>query len=137
MGLLDKWSKKDEAKPVEKTKAPVKAEKKSSEKTETKKSSASIKGSAHIVILKPLVSEKATMAEVNAQYTFLVNTKTNKTEIKKAVKQIYGVLPTSVRVANFEGKRTRSGNLHGKRSDFKKAIVTLPKGHSINIHEGV
>ncbi|OIO20442.1 MAG: 50S ribosomal protein L23 [Candidatus Magasanikbacteria bacterium CG1_02_32_51] len=88
-------------------------------------------------MLKPLVSEKASAAEINGRYTFLVNAKNNKTEIKQAIKQIYGIVPIDVNVMNFEGKRTRSGTLLGKRTDYKKAIVTLAKGHTINIHEGV
>jgi large subunit ribosomal protein L23 len=141
MGLLDKWSKKDEEKSVAKTTTPVKAEKKSTKttekKVETKKTSVSTKGPAHKVILRPLVSEKASAAEILGKYTFLVSNNTNKTEIKKSVKQVYGVMPTEVRVMNFEGKRTRHGAYTGKRGDFKKAIITLPKGHSISIHEGV
>ena len=142
MGLLDKLTKKDADKSTSKKEATVEAPKKSTktsakQETTIKKSAVSVKGPAHKVILKPLVSEKATGAEMLGQYTFLVNKNSNKTEIKKAVKQVYGVLPTQVSVMNFEGKRTRFGAYFGKRSDFKKAIITLAKGHSINIHEGV
>jgi len=134
MGLLDKWSKKEDKETkgtVEKTEGAVKTAEK------TKKVVASFKGSAYRVILKPLVSEKASTAEMSGRYTFLVDARNNKTEIKQAIKQIYGIMPTNVSVMNFEGKRTRSGALPGKRTDFKKAIVTLPKGHTISIHEGV
>ncbi|PIZ95486.1 MAG: 50S ribosomal protein L23 [Candidatus Magasanikbacteria bacterium CG_4_10_14_0_2_um_filter_33_14] len=142
MGLLDKLTKKDTDKSVANKATTVEASKKSSKindkkESTVKKAASSLKGPAHKIILKPLVSEKASMAEMHGQYTFLVNKSTNKTEIKKAVKQVYGVIPTDVRVMNFEGKRTRFGALKGKRSDFKKAIITLAKGHSINIHEGV
>lgn len=139
MGLLDKWSKKEDKEKTDavvKTEGSVKTAKKTPKKTETKKVG-SVKGSAYRIVIKPLVSEKASVAEMHGKYTFLVNKNNNKTEIKQAVKQIYGVMPTDVSVMNFEGKRTRAGALPGKRSDFKKAIVTLPKGHTISIHEGV
>ncbi len=140
MGLLDKWSKKQDKKTLDtvvKTEGSVKTTKSVGKTKETKKVVSSVRGSAYRVILKPLVSEKASAAEINGRYTFLVNAKNNKTEIKQAIKQIYGIVPIDVNVMNFEGKRTRSGTLLGKRTDYKKAIVTLAKGHTINIHEGV
>lgn len=144
MGLLDKWSKKQEKEQlgaVEGKTADVSSTTKKVTKTkkvsEEVKKGASVKGNANSVIIKPLVSEKSAHAEVSGKYTFLVNKQANKTEIKKAVKQIYGVMPVEVRVMNFEGKRTRFGAMLGKRKDFKKAIVTLKKGNTISIHEGV
>ncbi|PIY93151.1 MAG: 50S ribosomal protein L23 [Candidatus Magasanikbacteria bacterium CG_4_10_14_0_8_um_filter_32_14] len=140
MGLLDKWSKKQDKKTLDtvvKTEGSVKTTKSVGKTKETKKVVSSVRGSAYRVILKPLVSEKASAAEINGRYTFLVNAKNNKTEIKQAIKQIYGIVPIDVNVMNFEGKCTRSGTLLGKRTDYKKAIVTLAKGHTINIHEGV
>ena len=91
MGLLDKLTKKDADKSTSKKEATVEAPKKSTktsakQETTIKKSAVSVKGPAHKVILKPLVSEKATGAEMLGQYTFLVNKNSNKTEIKKAVK---------------------------------------------------
>ncbi|MFA7314925.1 MAG: 50S ribosomal protein L23 [Candidatus Magasanikbacteria bacterium] len=143
MGLLDKWSKKQDketSNTVAKTEGSVKTAKKTTknvEKTKEIKKASSVKGSAYRVIQKPLVSEKASTAEMNGKYTFLVNARNNKTEIKQAIKQIYGIMPTDVSIMNFEGKRTRSGSVQGKRGDFKKAIVTLAKGQTISIHEGV
>lgn len=92
---------------------------------------------AYSVLIKPLVSEKAAEAESKGAYTFIVNKEANKFDIKQSVKEAYGIMPEKVRIINVEGKRVRFGSRHGKRSDWKKAIVKLPKGKTINIHEGV
>ncbi|MBI2990512.1 MAG: 50S ribosomal protein L23 [Candidatus Magasanikbacteria bacterium] len=91
----------------------------------------------HGILISPLVSEKATDAERTGVYTFKVARKASKMEIKNAVKAVYGVVPVMVRTVTLEGKRMRFSGNHGKRSDWKKALVTLPKGASISIHEGV
>lgn len=89
------------------------------------------------VLLRPVVSEKAMARESAGVYTFVVDPAASKVDIKQAVAQVYGVVPTGVRVTNTEGKRVRFGRFSGKRKDMKKAIVTLPKGKKISIHEGV
>ncbi|MBU1895776.1 50S ribosomal protein L23 [Patescibacteria group bacterium] len=89
------------------------------------------------ILVKPIISEKAARQEGSGIYSFVVNTTTNKVEIKKAIQQIYGVKPAKVRIINIEGKKTRFGRRLGRRGDTKKAIIYLPKGQSINIHEGV
>ena len=61
----------------------------------------------------------------------------NKIEIAKAVNDVYGVKPVSVNIIKTKGKKTRSGRVTGKRKDWKKAVVTLKKGESIKIYEGV
>jgi large subunit ribosomal protein L23 len=94
-------------------------------------------GEAYRILAHPLVSEKAVHAEARGTYTFVVKPAINKSMVKQAVKQVYGVWPKSVRVVNVEGKRLRFGRSFGKRQDWKKAIVTLPKGKTISIHEGV
>ena len=95
-------------------------------------------GSALQIVVRPLVTEKAaTHQTLHRAYTFIVAKGANKIEIAKAVKEIYGVEPRSVRVSNIEGKMLRFGKGSGRRSDYKKAVVTLKKGDSITIHEGV
>lgn len=92
---------------------------------------------AHRVLRQPLVSEKAAIAEHRGSYTFVVAAEANKTTVKQAVKDLYGIMPTRVRIVNVSGKPVRFGRSIGRRSDWKKAIVTLPKGKSIQVHEGV
>lgn len=149
MGLLDKFKKKDVVKD-EKQKAPKKgdAEVKVSQKKEgvekdiekkvsTKNNVKKIMADAYKILVSPVVSEKASVGESNNVYTFKVNVKATKVDIKNAIKQVYGVIPKDVRIMNMEGKKMRSGKRLGRRQDWKKAMATLPKGQSINIHEGV
>lgn len=89
------------------------------------------------VIIRPLVTEKAAAEQGAGKYAFLVARGANKIGIKQAVKNLYGVDATAVNIINAQGKRMRSGQVAGKRSDFKKAIVTLKKGQTITVHEGV
>jgi len=139
MGLLDKWTKKQEKEQLEatekKTEAPVESTKKVAKKV-TKR--VSKKNSiAYRIIVQPIVSEKATTQEMQGKYVFAVKASATKEDVKNAVEQLYGVRPKKVRTMMFEGKRVRFGQTRGKRSDWKKAIVVLPKGHTIHIHEGV
>jgi len=138
MGLLSKTKKdsneKVEKKDVQKKSATVKVEEKNDNKIVT-----SVRGgeNAHTVLIRSLVSEKSTMQESMGQYTFVVAKDANKVAIKNAIQQVYGVMPKRIRVMHYEGKRMRFGKNKGKRSDWKKAVAYLPKGKSIDIHEGV
>jgi large subunit ribosomal protein L23 len=118
---------KDEIK-VESKKETKKEEKKREVKEDTK--------NAYKILIKPLVSEKAAEAGKLNQYIFIVNIGANKQEIKKAINVVYGIKPIKVNVINMRGKTVRFGRTYGKRKNFKKAIVTLPKGKSIQIYEG-
>lgn len=89
------------------------------------------------ILLHPLLSEKAASAESRGVYTFIVGRKANKIQIKHAIASVYKVRPVKIRVVNINGKISRHGRSLGRRSDWKKAIITLPKGQSISIHEGV
>lgn len=94
-------------------------------------------GEKTVVLLSPIISEKSAGSEALGIYAFRVDSRANKYNIKKAVKDIYGVIPKKVRVLNLEGKKTRFGYKEGRRSDWKKAIITMPAGQKLNIHEGV
>ncbi|MCX6799727.1 MAG: 50S ribosomal protein L23 [Candidatus Falkowbacteria bacterium] len=94
-------------------------------------------GNAYKVLVKPLVTEKNNNTAIDRKYPFSVALNTNKIEISKAIKQVYGVKPMSVNIIRMKGKRVNRGKIAGKRKDWKKAIVTLPKGSEIIIHEGV
>jgi large subunit ribosomal protein L23 len=87
------------------------------------------------VIIRPIVSEKSYAGIEQNSYTFLVDTRANKTEIKEAVQTIWGVRVTSVNTLNRHGKVKRRGWTKGKRPDEKRAIVTLAEGDSIEIFE--
>jgi large subunit ribosomal protein L23 len=87
------------------------------------------------VIIRPIVSEKSYAGIEQNSYTFLVDTRANKTEIKEAVQTIWGVRVTSVNTLNRHGKVKRRGWTKGKRPDEKRAIVTLADGDSIEIFE--
>ena len=80
------------------------------------------------VIIAPVVSEKSYGLIDEGKYTFIVDTRANKTEIKLAIEKIFGVKVASVNTQNRQGKtrRTRFGT--GKRKDVKRAIVTLSSG---------
>ncbi|HLB39249.1 MAG TPA: 50S ribosomal protein L23 [Actinomycetota bacterium] len=87
------------------------------------------------VIIRPVVSEKSYAGIERNTYTFLVDPRSNKTEIKEAVQTIWGVRVTSVNTLNRQGKVKRRGWTKGKRADQKRAIVTLAEGDSIEIFE--
>ncbi|WP_433504252.1 50S ribosomal protein L23 [Pseudonocardia halophobica] len=77
------------------------------------------------ILLAPVVSEKSYSLLDEKQYTFLVHPGANKTQIKIAVEQVFGVKVVSVNTLNRPGKRKRSRTGYGKRKDTKRAIVTL------------
>lgn len=88
-------------------------------------------------IVKPLVTEKATVLNTLNQYVFAVAKEANKIEVAKAIESIYGVKPVAVNMLRVSGKNVRFGRTKGKRKDWKKAVVTLPAGKSIKVYEGV
>lgn len=94
-------------------------------------------GHAYRVLLRPLVTEKASTLTPLNQYVFAVATTANKRSVAEAVYQVYGVRPTRVNIIVLRGKHVRSGRTAGRRSDWKKAIVSLPAGKTISIYEGV
>jgi large subunit ribosomal protein L23 len=87
------------------------------------------------VIIRPVVSEKSYAGLELNTYTFLVDPRANKTEIKEAVQKIWNVQVTSVRTLNRKGKVKRRRVTLGKRPDQKRAIVTLAEGDKIEIFE--
>lgn len=90
---------------------------------------------ARDVIIRPVVSEKSYAGLEANVYTFLVDPRANKTEIKEAVQGIWNVRVTSVNTINRKGKLKRRRFTVGKRADQKRAIVTLAEGDSIEIFE--
>lgn len=88
------------------------------------------------ILIQPLLTEKMTDLAAKRQYAFKVEQQANKIEIARAVEKKFNVVVTSVRTLNVKGKvktqLTRRGRVVGKRSDWKKAIVTLKDGHTID-----
>lgn len=87
------------------------------------------------VIFRPVVSEKSYAGLEGNVYTFLVDPRANKTEIKVAIQQIWNVRVVSVNTLNRKGKVKRRRSTQGKRPDQKRAIVTLAEGDAIEIFE--
>ncbi len=89
------------------------------------------------VIVGPVITEKATRVSENGQVVFKVRLDANKAEIKDAVQNIFGVKVTAVNTLIQKGKTKRFRGKPGKRSDVKKAFVTLAEGHSIDVTTGI
>lgn len=111
------------------------AKKKDFSKNTTEKSKGY--GTAYRILLRPLVSEKATIAHAENKYIFEVDVRANKIEVKKAIEEVYGTVPAAVNIINQDGKTVRFGQRKGRTKNVKKAIVTLKKGDSITIYEGI
>lgn len=88
------------------------------------------------IIFEPVVSEKSydLVSDFNT-YTFIVDPRSNKTEIKQAIEKIFDVKVTSVNTMNRKGKRKRTGWTIGKRKNTKRALVTLAAGDTIDVFE--
>jgi large subunit ribosomal protein L23 len=90
------------------------------------------------VIVRPLLTEKTTRLQEEAnQYAFEVGAETTKIEIKQAIESLFGVRVDAVRTQVVRGKNKRFGRYYGKRTNWKKAIVTLPEGEVLNVYAGV
>jgi len=87
------------------------------------------------VIIRPIVSEKSYAGLERNTYTFLVDQRANKTEIKEAIQKIWNVQVLSVNTLMRRGKVKRRRYTQGKRADQKRAIVTLSEGDTIEIFE--
>jgi len=88
------------------------------------------------IIFEPIVSEKSyDLIEDTNTYTFVVDRRANKTEIKQAVASIFDVTVVSVNTMNRKGKLKRTGYVVGKRKDTKRALVKLADGDKIDIFE--
>ncbi len=93
-------------------------------------------------IIKPLVTEKmTTTTEKQNKFGFIVRPEANKLEIKKEIEALYNVTVVAVNTANFAGKSknryTRAGLIKGSTNAFKKAIVTLKEGETIDFYSNI
>lgn len=94
--------------------------------------------SAHELLLYPYLTEKMSYAidGDRQQVAFKVLSSADKVRVRKAIEQVFSVKVDGVRIVNVKGKKKRLGRFEGKRPDWKKAIVTLSEGYSINFYEG-
>jgi len=91
------------------------------------------KRAARDIIKKPLITEKSMELAAFNKYTFKVDNRANKLEIRGAVEEIFKVTVTAVHTISIKGKPVRRGRYHGHKSDWKKAIVTLKPGDKIEV----
>ncbi len=94
------------------------------------------------ILIKPVITEKATAdSEMNNRFTFVVSNKANKIQIKDAIESAYGVSVTEVRTMNVRPDRktryTKSGMITGKTSAYKKAIVQVAEGETIDLYSNL
>ena len=88
----------------------------------------------HEIVIRPLITEQSMhFANSKNAYSFEVNRKANKNQIRNAVERLYSVKVTDVRVANRKGKPRRRGRFMGKTSDWKKAVVVLDEQYHIDL----
>lgn len=89
------------------------------------------------IIVSPVITEKATMASEANQVIFKVAPNATKPQVKEAVEKLFEVKVKAVNTLNRKGKTKRFRGVAGRQSDFKKAIVTLEEGHSIDVTTGL
>ncbi len=85
----------------------------------------------HRIIIEPIITEKGTLLRENNKYLFKVDRKASKSSIKKAVEELFDVSVLKINTVNVRGKVKRMGRYVGKRPDWKKAIIKLPEGQTI------
>ncbi len=148
MGILDKITKKKPASkaseapakkaPAKKAPAARKATAKPAAQKQTAKPAVVNQATAaYKVLIRPLVTEKSTELAAQGKYVFEVSIRANKIAVAQAVKDVYGADVQQVNIMKTRGKVVAFGRNLGKRKDYKKAIVTLKKGQTIQVFEGV
>lgn len=91
----------------------------------------------HQIVRRPVVTEKGTALKEQNKYLFEVDRRANKVQIRQAVEALFHVKVAAVHTVAMRGRLKRLGRFVGRTSDWKKAIVTLKEGHSIEFFEGV
>lgn len=90
------------------------------------------------IIRKPVITEKTMAAMAENKYTFIVHINSNKSQIKRAVEEVFGVKVEKVQTSRTMGKTKRMGVHVGKRADYKKAVITLAEdSKAIEFFEGL
>jgi large subunit ribosomal protein L23 len=92
----------------------------------------------HQIIIRPVISEKSyNLIESDGQYTFQVDRRANKNQIKRAVENAFDVSVAKVNTVNVKSKPKRQGLTRGRTATWKKAVVKLVEGERIELFEGV
>ena len=91
---------------------------------------------ARDILVRPLITERTTQLMAEGKYVFVVAKAANKIDIAKAVAEVFKVKVAKVNTVNVTGKKKRMGRTEGKRPDYKKAIVKLAPGETIEFFEG-
>ncbi|MDD2646625.1 MAG: 50S ribosomal protein L23 [Patescibacteria group bacterium] len=125
--LFNKKQKKTDAKPKEVKEQPQ-------EVGVSSKQAGQVKTAKNVyrVLMKPIITEKATTLSAFNKYIFEVAPQTTKSEVYKAVKELYNFKPIDINMLKVKGKNVRYGRSTGRTKNWKKAIVTLKKGDKIN-----
>ena len=95
------------------------------------------KKDAHDIIRAPIITEKSTLVSEHNQVIFKVARDATKPEIKLAVEKLFGVKVKAVNTLRTQGKKKFARGTRGQRSDYKKAIITLEAGQTIDVTTGV
>ena len=97
-----------------------------------------MKMTSHDIIRRPVIPEKSMTAMAENKYTFIVQINANKSQIKRAVEEVFGVKVANVQTIRTMGKTKRMGVHVGKRADYKKALISLAEGSKgIEFFEGL
>ena len=92
----------------------------------------------HQIIIKPVISEKSyNLIETESQYTFQVDKRANKNQIKRAIEEVFDVKVHKVNTVNVKSKPKRQGFYRGRTATWKKAVIRLAEGERIELFEGV
>ena len=108
-------------------------EKKEEVKVGIKKPKKKVSEKSYQVFSSPHITEKATILEKENKYIFKIRFKANKSEVKKAFEDIYGVDVIAVKVINIPKKQRRTGRQKGWRKGYKKAIIEIKKGQKVEV----
>ena len=93
--------------------------------------------SLYNTIVSPVITEKATKISENNQFVFKVKISSNKKEIKEAIEKLFKVKVKSIKTIKIKGKNKVFKGTKGKRSDYKKAVICLNKGESLDYSGGI
>ena len=90
----------------------------------------------HDVLIRPLLTEKITaIRETKNSIAFSVHRQATRIDIRRAVEKVFSVKVASVNVMNVRGKKKRQGRFTGRRSDWRKALITIKEGEKIELYE--